>query len=70
MSEPHTGSPPSERSETEREISKALAGDAPLPPLGFVRPLTDPEAVLRWRAMHAEPVVESEYDPLSRDRLP
>jgi hypothetical protein len=54
------------------EIAKALsqAGDPSSPPIpkGCVRPVTDPEAV--WRAMHAEPIVEWDYNPFDRDRLP
>jgi hypothetical protein len=53
------------------EIAKALDaagadGLAPIPP-GEARPLTDPEAVARWRAMHADPIIESEYNPLATE---
>ena len=37
----------------------------PIPP-GQVRPLTDPEAVMRWFAVHDRPTVLVEYDPFSK----
>jgi hypothetical protein len=40
----------------------------PIPP-GQVRPLTDPEAVRRWFAMHEPPRVLTDWNPFSRERM-
>jgi hypothetical protein len=52
-------------------IAKALGADG-FPPLaaGFVRPLTDPEAVERWHAQRETPEAVFEYNPFARSRLP
>jgi hypothetical protein len=71
MSETHTpGSPPSAKPDEDEGVPNFQSTQA-LPPIapGFVRPLTDPEAVERWRAMYEEPIVEFEYNPLSNDRI-
>jgi hypothetical protein len=75
MSEPHPGSPPfAERSETEKgkripDVQSTQAGEEPLPPIvpGFVRPVTDPEAIERWRAAHERPLIE--FDPFANHRM-
>ena len=70
-----------ERSEAEKSegvpnfqsaFRQAFTGDEPLPPIapGFVRPLTDPEAVERWRAERETPEAVFEYNPIARSRLP
>jgi hypothetical protein len=46
----------------EENIEKELP---PIPP-GQVRPLTDPESVLRWFAAHEPVEPEWEYNPFSR----
>ena len=78
----NTGSAPMiERSEAEKSegvpnfqsaFRQAFTGDEPLPPIapGFVRPLTDPEAVERWRAERETPEAVFEYNPIARSRLP
>jgi len=55
----------------DHEIAKARdpVGDlSPIAP-GFVRPLTDPEAVERWWAMHEPSIVDFEYNPFANDRI-
>jgi len=53
----------------ERAFRRALGYDPDLPPIppGQVRPLTDPETVMRWFASQGS--VEFEYDPFSPDRM-
>ena len=52
----------------ESKSEKGEPESPPIPP-GYVRPLTDPEAVARWFAMHEPAVVLSEWDPFAPDRM-
>ena len=53
----------------EDQESKPQKREPELPPPGFVRPLTDPEAVARWFAVNEPPAVLTEWDPFSPDRM-
>jgi len=75
-----TTAPPGQRSEAGKSegapndhsaFRQAYTGDEPLPPItpGFVRPLTDPEAVERWLAESETPNVVWDYDPFANWRL-
>jgi hypothetical protein len=48
---------------------RAMGEDPPPIPEGQVRPLCDPEAVMRWFALREPIEPEWEYNPFSRDRM-
>jgi hypothetical protein len=48
---------------------KSQKDEPKLPPPGFVRPLTDPEAVMRWFAIYEPAPVLTEWDPFSPERM-
>jgi hypothetical protein len=61
----------SDPTDWQQPFRRAMGEDPELPPIpeGQVRPLTDPEAVMRWFAARESAVVEWDYNPLSRDRI-
>jgi hypothetical protein len=52
----------------DQESKPQGTSEPELPPIpeGQVRPLTDPDAVMRWFAVHDRPTVLVEYDPFSK----
>ena len=51
------------------EDEKTDRREPDLPPPGYVRPLTDPEAVARWRVLNEPPKVLTEWNPFSPERM-
>jgi hypothetical protein len=58
-----------EENNFQKALRRAVGEEPPPVPLGQVRPICDPETVLRWFATREPAVVEWDYNPFARDRM-